>query len=86
MSRVVIASDLGGPSEIIENGVNGILIPKEDPAALTSAITELLNNSDLRLRISVEAYKRGRSFSINAFANRFDHLLTQFIEIAAFGI
>ena len=80
MSRVVIASDLGGPSEIIENGVNGILIPKEDPAALTCAITELLNNSDLRRRLSVEAYKRGRSFSIDAFANRFDHLLTQFIE------
>ena len=80
MSRVVIASDLGGPSEIIENGVNGILIPKENPAALASAITELLSNSDLRRRISVEAYTRGRSFSIDAFANRFDHLITQFIE------
>lgn len=43
----VIATEVGGIPEIIENGINGILIPKCNPLALAKAIDQLSNNKDL---------------------------------------
>src|SRR5579872_2888450 len=38
----VVASDLGGASELIEPGVDGDLVPHSDPAALAAALGPLL--------------------------------------------
>jgi len=38
MERCVIASDLGGPTETVEDGVTGWRVPPGDPAALAAAI------------------------------------------------
>ena len=38
--RAVIASDVGGLPEVVENGVTGLLIPLENPATLRSALVE----------------------------------------------
>lgn len=42
--RPVIASRCGGPAEIIEDGVTGILVSPGDPRELVSAMESLLNN------------------------------------------
>ncbi len=42
--RPVIASRGGGPAEIIEDGVTGILVNPGDPRELVSAMEQLLNN------------------------------------------
>lgn len=39
LARPVIASDLGGPRETVEDGVTGWLVPAGDVGALTAAIT-----------------------------------------------
>lgn len=39
----VVASNVGGLPEVIEEGVSGFLCPPEDPAALAAAITKALN-------------------------------------------
>ena len=44
LSKPVIATDAGGPREIIESGVTGILIPPNDPAALARALERLFEN------------------------------------------
>ncbi len=44
LSKPIIATDVGGVSEIVENGVNGILVPPKDPDALAQAIISLLGN------------------------------------------
>jgi len=49
VGRPVIASNIGAPAEIIEHGVNGLLVPPDDPKALRQAVMELLSNPD-RLR------------------------------------
>ncbi|MBU8920361.1 MAG: glycosyltransferase family 4 protein [Bacteroidales bacterium] len=41
----VIASDVSGSSEVIEDGVSGILFPAYDRSSLNSAILEALSNS-----------------------------------------
>jgi len=44
----VIATSVGGIPEIIENNAGGILIEKENPEALLSALIKLYENADLR--------------------------------------
>lgn len=49
--RCVVASDTGGLSETIEDGVTGILIPTGDPHALAEAIARMITNDELRDRM-----------------------------------
>ena len=42
MARPVIASDLGGPRETVEEGVTGWRVPPGDPAALAAAVARVL--------------------------------------------
>ena len=42
LSRPVVASDVGGIPEMVEDGVTGLLVPPHDAKALTAAIVRLL--------------------------------------------
>ena len=42
MERAVVASDLGGPRETVEEGATGFRVPPGDPAALAAAIGRVL--------------------------------------------
>jgi len=41
-SLPVVATDVGGNTEAVTDGVSGLIVPSEDPAALADAITRLL--------------------------------------------
>ncbi|MBL0175714.1 MAG: glycosyltransferase family 4 protein [Ignavibacteria bacterium] len=45
MGRPVIASDLGGPRELVRDGETGLLVPPCDSAALAAAMRRLLEDS-----------------------------------------
>lgn len=77
--KVVVASDLGGPAEVIENGVSGVLIRGGDAGLLTSTVLQLLEDPDRRDAIEKQARLRAQSFSVDAFAARFNQLMTQLL-------
>ena len=49
--RPVIASDVGGISDMVRPGENGFLLPLGDKAALTASLAELLTDDALRRRM-----------------------------------
>ena len=48
---LLVASDRGGPAEIITHEQNGLLVKPEDPAAIARAVVNLAQNRDLANRI-----------------------------------
>ena len=52
----VIASDVGGISELVENNQTGILVPNENPEKLKIAINNLLENIELQEILKQNAY------------------------------
>jgi glycosyltransferase involved in cell wall biosynthesis len=44
LSRPVVASNVGGIPEMIEDGVTGLLVPPHDAGALSAAIVRLLRD------------------------------------------
>lgn len=50
-----VATAVGGNLDMIKDGVNGLLVPPEDPHALAQAIHRLAEDLDLRTRLGIEA-------------------------------
>jgi glycosyltransferase involved in cell wall biosynthesis len=55
--RPIVASDVGGVPEIIENGVNGLLVAPGDPSKLAEACLQLLKNNELSRKIVLAGSK-----------------------------
>jgi glycosyltransferase involved in cell wall biosynthesis len=51
----MVATDIGGTNEVIESGINGILVPPRSPESISTAVTGLLNNASLRGKIGLAA-------------------------------
>ena len=47
LARPVVASNVGGIPEMIQHGVNGMLVPPQDPPALAGAVALLLTDHPL---------------------------------------
>ncbi|MGH2356740.1 MAG: glycosyltransferase family 4 protein, partial [Candidatus Limnocylindria bacterium] len=69
--KPVVASAVGGIPEVITHGVDGILVPPADPAALAAAVVSLLTDASLRTRLG-EAGRRTveERFSIGAMVRQ----------------
>jgi glycosyltransferase involved in cell wall biosynthesis len=66
----VIATNAGGPAELINHGDTGMLIPIDDPEALARTITLLLADEILYRRIVDNGCIRVMDFSIKAHAEK----------------
>lgn len=65
----IVASNVGGIPEIIEHGVNGLLVPPGDPQALAAAIQELIDDPERAKRLGEAARRTAfERFSAEAMA------------------
>jgi L-malate glycosyltransferase len=55
LSRPVVASDVGGIPEVIQHGINGLLVPPGDENALARACLELIRNREYAARLGARA-------------------------------
>jgi glycosyltransferase involved in cell wall biosynthesis len=68
--KAVIASAEGGPCEILEDGVDGLLVEPRSPEKLSTAIIQLAGDVSLRNRIGIAALAKARSRFSSAAATR----------------
>ena len=64
----VIASDAGGPAEVITDGVDGLLCPPGDVEALASLLRRVAGDRELRVRLGAAGLVRAADFTPDAVA------------------
>jgi glycosyltransferase involved in cell wall biosynthesis len=64
-----------GPSDIVDDGVDGLLVPPEDVGALAQAILALIEDEPRRRRLAAAALTKAERYRTEAIAPRWDTLL-----------
>ena len=59
----VVASDIPGFAQVINPGREGILVRRDDPLNLASALSLLAGNPDLRARLAAAGLRRAQAFA-----------------------
>ena len=58
METPVVATDVGGTRELCHPGVHGLIVAPADPAALTAAMLDLVDDPDRRRALAAAARRR----------------------------
>ncbi|BCG64824.1 MAG: hypothetical protein methR_P2617 [Methyloprofundus sp.] len=68
----VLATAVGGNSELVLEGETGLLVPHSEPEAMATALLTLLENKPLRLQFGKSAHQRIlEKFSIQAMVSKY---------------
>lgn len=77
----VIATNVGGIPEMIRNEQDGLLIPPRDPAAIESAIVQLVQNFALRARMVKSSDVRYQTeFTVQEMAGKISNLYKKLLK------
>jgi glycosyltransferase involved in cell wall biosynthesis len=74
VGRAVVATDVGGNPDMVEDGRTGILVPPGDAAALCRAMSRLAGDAALRERLGAAAEASVAELTAGAIAGRFEAL------------
>jgi glycosyltransferase involved in cell wall biosynthesis len=81
--RPVVASAAGGLPEVVDDGVTGLLVPQEDPAALAGALARVLRDRELATQLG--AAGRARALEQFAMSRHTDEFEALYRELAGDG-
>lgn len=66
----IVSTDVGAVPSVVTEGREGRIVPVGDSAALAQAVIELVDDPELRMRMSACARERSRAFDITASVAR----------------
>lgn len=76
----VVATAVGGVTELVETGRTGLLVPPRDPGALAEAIERVLGDNALAESLASESARDLAQYEIGAVAGRFADLYEQLLS------
>jgi len=79
----VVASDIEGWREVVRDGVDGLLVPPSDPAALAAAVRRVLEDPDLATRLSRAGRDRSERYRWEAVTGEIEGAYRDAIEAHA---
>ena len=81
LGRTVVATDVGGPAEIITNGVDGVLVPPRDPDRWAAELTAIVDSDAVRARLGAAAKRRAQDFALPRHVDAMCELYREAIQI-----
>lgn len=72
--KPVIASNVGGIPDLVKHGINGFLVPTEDPEALGAAILQMAEKPELRRDMGAAGKRIAQSYDISSMVEKIDVL------------
>ena len=74
----VVCSDVGGMTNIVLNGYNGLMVPAEDSEGLYYAIKELILNKSKRQELAMKGYETvQKAFSYEIWKEKWKKILVK---------
>ncbi len=70
-----VVSDVGDLGDLVENGINGYLVPRRAPESFADRLIELLSDEDKRKAFSVAAHRSALRFEARTTMQRWDRIL-----------
>lgn len=80
MGRPVIASRIGGLSDIVADGESGILVPPGDVKALSTAIEQMLADPARRNRMGIAAKQQVIEFQAQTVIPRIEQVYRELLR------
>lgn len=74
MEKPVVASRIGGITDLVNDGVNGFLVPPSDPEALADRILFLVESPDTGRRMAAKAAETAAAYSSAAMVRKIEAL------------
>jgi glycosyltransferase involved in cell wall biosynthesis len=81
-STPLVATDVGGLRDAVEDGRTGVLVPPRDPDALAAALGRLIDDGDLRRQLAAAAAERLGDFTMQRAVERFTALYDELLADA----
>jgi glycosyltransferase involved in cell wall biosynthesis len=79
--KPIVATAVGGNVGLIDDGVHGLLVPPDNPAALAAAISRLMEDASLTTQMGWAARRRVEErYSREAMLRRFETFYLQLVE------
>jgi glycosyltransferase involved in cell wall biosynthesis len=80
----VVATAVGGNSELVVDGETGVLVPPADPAALATALSTCAADAALRQRLGQAGRRRvEQGFSLDGMVERYTDLYQHLLQLQA---
>jgi glycosyltransferase involved in cell wall biosynthesis len=77
----IVASGVDGIPDIIEDGVNGLLVAPDDPEQLDTALERVLGDQALQQKMRTQNLAKADSYSTQAMAASYNSLYRRLLEI-----
>ncbi len=80
MEKAVVATNVGGISEILRDGETGLLVPPQDPRTMAAKIIYLLQHGQERARLGSKACMESAKFSLDRYVKDLEGVYEDVVE------
>lgn len=75
MGHACISTNCTGTEDLIEDGINGLIVPVGDVDALSKAMCQISDNDELRTRLGKAAMEKAEGFKAETVIRRWERIL-----------
>lgn len=79
--KPIVVSDSEGPSEIVSNNIDALLVPKGDSKAMSDAIIRLANDAKFAAQLAQNGFAKVSTYDIKYFAVSLSEAVKEIIKV-----
>jgi len=81
IGKPVVTTAVGGITEVVKDGINGIIIPPKSPELLAKALERLLNDSDLRRKLGRVAAESVKDHALSKTTEKYEAIYHEVLRL-----